>query len=544
MVGRMILSTVTLALLAVGCAQPQGANVSQQGSDPGAPVYGGRLNVPMDKDPWDWDSSYAGKSTTNIYGLDLGYSSLLSFKQAPGQPYTEQVLQPEVATHWEISPDVKTFTFHLRKGVKYVDAAPVNGREITSADVKWAFEYHSRTGSLADKKLPKGTMASLFEGMEAIETPDASTVVVRFKEPFSPFLNYTATDFTTILPKEIFDQDGHFQDRIIGSGPFLLDPAASRAGSLYVWKKNPTYFETGKPYLEEVRWLVLKEMAAEQAAFATKQIDYTGMSSGIDPQVGQEIIKMSPSAVVYEFEKPVGLTLYISSKTGPLSDVRIRKAVSLATDRDEFAKLFGAGKGSWTLSGTFAGQLFNQDEIRKMLRYDPAEATRLVQEAGHPNGVQLRLNFDKEELLAQAQLMQSQLKKGGINLILDPLTGEEASQSRNKGTFELNFVPQTTADGDVDSLLFGSFHSQSGRNYGGANDPKLDALLVAQRKEGDPAKRAELMREAVRIINVDGVWGQSIYTKPHYILWQPNLRGVYPSYWRKGLSAKDIWVVK
>ena len=69
-------------------------------------------------------------------------------------------------------------------------------------------------------------------------------------------------------------------------------------------------------------------------------------------------------------------------------------------------------------------------------------------------------------------------------------------------------------------------------------------MASANRRLRDPVKRAELMRQAVRIINVDGVWGQSIYTKPHYIIWHPYLKGVYPSYWRKGLSAKDIWVVK
>ena len=71
---------------------------------------------------------------------------------------------------------------------------------------------------------------------------------IRFKQPFVPFVSYTATPFMGILAREIYDQDGHYKDRIVGSGPYQLDSAASQKGARWVWKKNPSYWDSGKPY--------------------------------------------------------------------------------------------------------------------------------------------------------------------------------------------------------------------------------------------------------------------------------------------------------
>src|SRR5204862_8155626 len=109
------------------------------------------------------------------------------------------------------------------------------GREFNSGDVKFSYEYHGRTGDFEGKKLPAGTFNFMLEGLEGIDTPDASTAVVRFKEGFVPFLNYSASFRIPIVPREIFDRDGHLKDAIAGTGPFQLDPAASQRGSQFTW---------------------------------------------------------------------------------------------------------------------------------------------------------------------------------------------------------------------------------------------------------------------------------------------------------------------
>ena len=108
---------------------------------------GGRFSVQVVDDPFDWDPTDRGKSLPNQWGLGLAYESLVGFKNGPGVSFEAAELQPELAERWEVSPDSSVFTFFLRKGVKFANIAPVNGREMTSADVKWSYEYFSRTGS-------------------------------------------------------------------------------------------------------------------------------------------------------------------------------------------------------------------------------------------------------------------------------------------------------------------------------------------------------------------------------------------------------------
>src|SRR6185436_3025249 len=103
--------------------------------------------------PSDWDMRVNGQNANNINGIRLSYNSLLAFKQTVNpntSQYFDTTLVPELADSWEISPDAKTFTFHLKKGVKFANIAPVNGRELTSADVKWSYEYESSTSQFKD----------------------------------------------------------------------------------------------------------------------------------------------------------------------------------------------------------------------------------------------------------------------------------------------------------------------------------------------------------------------------------------------------------
>src|SRR5207245_6863803 len=95
-----------------------------------------------------------------------------------------------------------------------------------------------------------------------VETPDPYTVVISFKQPFVPFIYNTADDHNPIMAHEIYDQDGHYKDLIVGSGSYQLDAVSSQKGARWVWKKNPTYWDAGKPYIDEGRWVVIGDNSA------------------------------------------------------------------------------------------------------------------------------------------------------------------------------------------------------------------------------------------------------------------------------------------
>lgn len=551
-----VLSIASLALSA--CASPAGVGTAPPAGDQ-APVAGGQLNMVVATDPLDWDPTSGGRSDPGEDGLAVAYNSLLSFKFGPDVEYSRMEVQPALAERWETSPDGKNFTFYLRKGAKYAPSTSSgnvgsgsgsvkgleNGREVTARDVKFSMEYYSRTGEFADKKLPASRNDLYFEGMQAVSTPDPYTVQFSFKEPFVPFISYMASGRAPVAPREIYDQDGHLKDRIIGTGPFQHDPEASQKGTRWVFKKNPTYWETGKAYLDEIRWIVVKSGATALAAFQTKQID---RMDAMDFRAVEEVTKLVPDARSFKYMESQADKFRMSWQANqPTADVRVRKAVSLALDRDEINKVYAGGQGVWGLAGSFIG-LFTEEEVRGIYKQDVVEAKRLLAEAGYPNGLNLALPADdsrSQEVLSMYTLVQAQLKRAGINVDMQVLDRNLQRQRRRAGDFGLDGSQGAgSADADQDSTLYGDFHSsQAGSgNSGYVRDGELDRLLNAQRREPDPAKRRELQREAARRIAEIMAAAGTIHT-PKWDMVQSYVQNYHPHFSVKAPYAVS-WIRK
>lgn len=540
----MILAPGLACLGALACVQQPGPAPEQTAARAAQPKPGGAVNVRIQLDPFDWDLSYTAKAQPNKFGTALAYETLVALKHGPEVDYAENMQRPGLAERWVVSPDAKTFTFHLRQGVKFANLPPVNARVFTAADVKFSFEYWSRTGEVGGRKLPQGQFAWMFEGLEALDTPDASTIVARFKQPFVPFLGYaSAGEGIPIVPREVFDADGDFRNRIVGTGPFQLDLAAGQKGTRYVWKKNPTYWEQGKPYLDEVRWLTIRDDATAHAAFKTKQLD---IIDEVESDVIERIRVDNPNAEVYGYVLPGAASLSINTRVPPFDDIRIRKALSLGIDREEFVKVRTNGKGWPALAGAPAGVFFTADESRKLLPYDPEEARRLVREAGYPNGLTVTMTHAAPDYghgyLTSLELMQAQLKKVAINLDLQSLDKSSFSDNRKKGQFIINLNEGATIVGDVDSWLYATWYPGSQANYNGVNDPRVKELLDAEVGTVDPGKRKELLREAIRYINSEKYWGLSIYYLVQNDIWQPWVKNYRPNFWIAGHPLTNSWV--
>jgi peptide/nickel transport system substrate-binding protein len=519
--------SAALALAACRTAAPARPQASGAA---GKPRSGGTVNVAITADPYDWDPSYAGAGGAASYGYHLAYNTVLGYKHGADVRYDDLTLQPELAASWEI-PDGQTFIFHLRKGVKFANLAPVNGRDLVAGDVKFSLEYASRSGSLAPKNLPVSQYATYFEGIVAVETPDDSTVKATFKSPFVPFINYMASPFVPVVPHEIYDQDGHFKDQIVGTGPYQLDKSSTQAGSRWVWKKNPTYWDSGRPYIDQINQLIMKDDASAQAAFQSRQLDL--LDTDLDLTSINALTKANPSIVEYETVNVAPVHIYMSVKPpSPLVDIRLRQAIALTVDRDEFLKTLYAGKGAWALSGAFP-DTYSQDEIRAMVKHDLAQAKQLVAAAGYPNGVDLQFdypgNYFGQIYITQIQLLQAQLKQVGINLQFSTRTYDDYSTRRKQHNFTIEDTGKSVS-GDVDSYLYSSFYPGSRDNYAEVNDPELTPLLTAQRQETDANKRREIVRQAVKRINVDQVWAIDLYNPLVWALMQPRLQNYAPHF--------------
>lgn len=541
--------TFNLAMVLAGglaCAPtPSTAPEAAPGS-PQAPRYGGELNTSLEREPNDWDMRDQGKSGDNVAIHELVYDTLLGFRTGPGTEYMSQELVPRLAERWEAASDAKSFTFFLRKGVKFGNVPPANGREFTSADAKFSMEYYSSTGGYtkANRQLakPKSQMEWMYQGIDGIDTPDPYTVRVRFKEPFAPFVSYAASRWMPMAAVEVLQQEGSLSNTLVGTGPYLFDAVESQKGTRWVVKKNPDYWEEEKPYLDGVRRLILPEVATQMAAFQTKQLDLLLTTNFKD---AESMKKASPQALSSAGRRPMGKALWISHlRGGPLTDVRVRRAISLGLNRDEFNSVLYGGQSAWSLAGAWDG-LFSDEEIKQMVKYDPVEAKRLLKEAGYPSGPVLE-NIVTQGAGAQdpaVLLAQAQLKKIGVHFELTVLPRELHRPRLYSGDYDFyNHSGGGSVEADVDSTLFASYHSASTINWSGVKDPELDQLLLATRRETDAGKRRDALRAAVRRIN-EMAYNPALVYPVEFGFWHPHVKNFRPHF-SQGEHNGFAWLEK
>jgi peptide/nickel transport system substrate-binding protein len=525
-----------LALGACGRGNPVPSARSTSG--PGAPHPGGTFTMRLPDDIASFDVSTDAKNEANE--IALAFSRLVRFKYGADVKYADLTLQPEIAEKWEM-PDSQTYTFHLRPGVKFANLPPVNGRPLTASDVKFSYEYATRSGQVKEQAKGKTLLPAqynwMLEGLDRIETPDNSTVVVKFQQPFAPFLNYAATCSLSLLPHEIYDQDGDFKGQIVGSGPFQFDRASSQNGTRSVWKKNPTYWEAGKPYFNEFNFVIIKDPSTAYAAFQAKQLDFLSGATMSATDVDQ-VRRSNPDAVVYPYIYFGAQDLWMNQMPGKLlRDQRLRQAISLAIDRDEMIATLGGGKGSWSLGGAFP-DIFTQDETKQLLKHDVAQARQLVTGAGYPNGVDIEFQYTADYgpfYVSMIQLLQAQLKKAGLNIVFKVQDRQDTIQRRKNG----DYVMSATAgdvNTDIDSNVYQKYLPGSTGNNSRVDDPQLTALIQAQRRELDPAKRRDIVRQAVRRI-AETAEGLTTFYAEHNEFWRPALKNYAPNFGNPGSES-------
>ncbi len=145
-----------LVLLSLACGAPSAGPPAETPASADQPQYGGTFRAPITDDLFNYDMSLQGSSVPNPYVIKVAYNSLLGRRLGPDVGYGQTIVAPMLAQRWEVSPDAKTYTFHLNQGVRFADLPPVNGRELTSADVKFSYEYHNPPSSAPRSASPSG----------------------------------------------------------------------------------------------------------------------------------------------------------------------------------------------------------------------------------------------------------------------------------------------------------------------------------------------------------------------------------------------------
>jgi ABC-type transport system substrate-binding protein len=188
--------------------------------------------------------------------------------------------------------------------------------------------------------------------------------------------------------------------------------------------------------------------------------------------------------------------------------------------------------------------LWKQDEIKQipMMQHDVQQAKQLLAASGNPNGISFPLLDDETTDQKPFVLLQSQLKQAGINITLDLVDKATRSSKTNSNSFIATLLAEKDF-ADPDFWLYANNFSKGGSNRDGVNDPKMDELILAQRRETDPAKRNEAIKAASRYI-IDNVYYAAAYTDTRWDFTQPWLHNYSPHWVAYDWNAMGVWLTK
>ena len=496
-----------------------------------APKRGGTLTFR------GWDPPLFDPMLTTAYRVQIPltftHSRLVKHKAGPSVVPGTFAIEPDLAESWT-QPTETTYVFKLRRGVRWHNKPPVNGRELTSDDVKYSVERFLTVAG--------NPSAYMLRAVERVEAVDRYTVKFTLKEPFAWFLDMLANPISmAIVARECVEKFGDLKrvESVIGTGPWMLESHRPNVGVTFV--RHPHYFVPGLPYLDRVEMLVDEDNASRIAAFLTGRYDlgteFPGTINRTDwVQIKDTLKRRRPGLKTAEFVSNVETHISMRTDRPPFNDVRVRQAVSLAIDRQGILDAVAEGVGTFNpaFPAALADWAVPVEQLGEGARYfkaDPGAARRLLAAAGYANGFPASLCFTtygSTTLVDTAQLILRYLKEIGIDAKLDQKEYGAFIASCYFGKFDsLTYGPQTPFL-DPDNFLVGMHYPSEQKNQSHVNDPVLTDLLVRQRRTFEPTKRRELLAEIQRYLAKQQYYIQ--LASPTYIaVWDGALKNYGPN---------------
>lgn len=459
------------------------------------PRYGGILNRANYEDPPSFDLQQEQTAPASLALFNV-YQGLLRL-----HPLEHSKIVPELAEKWEISPDGTSYTVKFPKGIKWHD-----GRPFTMEDVKYSLErMHDPKAFKAISPRGQGLLAA----MDKAEIVDEATIKITTKYPSASFLLNLASGWAVIEPKHILVAKGDMKRDLVGTGPFKFKEYAPNVSLDLV--RNPDHHIKGLPYLDGIKMYTIKDDASRFAAFRTGQVKMTAQGSKSMTPTQAEIVKkdMAGVAVVYEHSAMSRYGLIMNLEKQPWDDIRVRKAVDLAFDRQVAIRVNGKGTIGAALDPLGAWGM-KPEEVAKLPGYrqpkdaDVAEAKKLLAEVGLSAGFKTRLlsptGGAQEQ---QAVIAKDQLARIGIDVELQPVESAVLNNRLRQRNFDIVSYSFADSTGDPDETLNAYYATGGGQNYGNFSDKEVDQLIEKQARTIDEkARRAILADIEKRLIDL------------------------------------------
>jgi peptide/nickel transport system substrate-binding protein len=455
------------------------------------PRNGGELVFPVPSEPPSYDG-HREETFGLIHPFAPFYNTLLRVDpndKGGTKPY------PSIAESWTESKDGKTFTFKIRSGIKFHDGSDLTARDVKASYDKIIFPAPG-VGS---------TRKGQYAVVEKVEAPNPTTVVFRLKQPSGSFLASLLSPYNFIYKADIIAKDPNWHEKnVMGTGPFTFVEHVK--GSHVVGKKNPNYWDKGKPHLDGFRAIFMPSSSAQVAAVRSERahIQFRGFTPK-DRDTLKEAL--GDKITVQESAWDCILLVAINHEKKPFDDKRVRKALSLALDRHTGAKALSQIAIVKEVAGVqVPGTPFATppEELNKLAGYwtdaakSRAEAKKLLKEAGVPEGFQF--TFKNRGIPMPYEplgvWMIDQWRQVGLNVRQEVIEAAAYYGVIRKGDFEaaMDFQCGYIVEPDLDMYKFLS-SDRNPANYGRYKDPVLDALYDKQSGETNVEKRKQLVRQ-------------------------------------------------
>ncbi len=408
---------------------------------------------------------------------------------------------PLLAERWEVSPDGRAYTFHLRRGVKFHD-----GEAFDASDVKFSFERAKAEGSTNKAK------KAVFDNISHIDTPDAHTVIVVLDQADGNFLFRMGENTAVILdPKSAAST----ATQPVGTGPYRF--GNWRRGASITLVKHDGYRNAGAVSLERVTFRFINDPAAQVAALLAGDVDAI-------PRFGapQSLAQFERDK---RFKVEVGGTegktiVAINNKKKPFDDVRVRRAIAAAIDRKQV--IDGAMEGHGTPIGSHlvpsdAGYI----DLTGMNPHDPDKARALLKEAGVATPLNVTLTLPPPPYARKGgEIVAAQLARVGIVAKIENVEWPQWLSGTFKGNFDLSIISH------VEPLDFDRYADPS--YYWGYDSAAYRELLAQYNRATVPATREKLLGDIQRHLAENAV-NAYLFQLPQFAVFKRGLQGVWSS---------------
>ena len=509
----------------------------------GKPQYGGKLEIgtvystisALSWDPADfaWKVNHdAGGVYEQLFAGDLtkairngGKHRFVADAWLPSD-----AIRGELAESWKWTTPLR-LEVKLRKGIMYPEKPGVmKARELVAEDVVYSFNRLEKS----PKKIP-----FYLDHITKAEATDAHTVVFNFKEYNAEWdYRFGWGYYSAIVPKEVVDAGASNWKNVNGTGPYLLTDFTQ--GNSNTYTKNPNYWDKEQiggqqyklPFVDKIVYRVIKDEATQHTALRTGKLD---ILEAIRWSAADELKKNAPALKWARTLGMVGTYLAMRVDTKPFDDVRVRRALNMAINKQEIVSAFYGGNAELfafpqhpDYIGYYEPLSAMPESVKELFTYNPEKAKKLLAEAGYPNGFSFKVQVTASSPVHSdlMPLIAAYLEKVGVKVEIQPM---EYPAFLSAMTTRTNAAGYFMDNGHTNptTTIRKNFVKGQVWNPSQWSDPALDKKMDVALAERDEGKRQAILKEMTRemLDKAPYIWLPTAYNFTAWWPWVQNYNG-------------------